>query len=182
MILETSIRSGIRRDGKVFMNKTTIMWRAILLSLAFVGMSGAQTPSEGYQFPLEGRSVLNASMGKELMRSRCSRVPPQGIEAFWGPSDREIKDMEKRLPNYLTKQISKGVARLPPPGAYDRQYLGIVVMGVRLIFGNYYPSGKMATHPTDVLVGICDGGPSFWGITFNPQTHRFANLSLSAGW
>jgi len=182
MTPETFIQSGIRQDGKVFMNQTTVIWRTVLLSLVLVGISGAQAPSEGYQFPPEGRSVLDASLGKELMRSQCSRVPPQGIEAFWAPSEHAIENMERRLSNYLTKQTSKGEGRVPPPGAYDRQYLGIVVKGIRLIYGNYFPSGRMAARPTDTLVGICDGGPSFWGITFNPQTYRFANLSLSAGW
>ncbi len=91
--------------------------------------------------------------------------------------------------------------------AYYRQYLGLVVNGRKLIYINALEIRSLSedqskaeilcrefrAHHSDCLGGlnhasdrwrqqpitVCDGGDSFWGAIYNPQTKNFSDLAFN---
>lgn len=73
-----------------------------------------------------------------------------------------------------------------------RQYAGFVQNGHRLIYVNGFPDdaaemfaeGKIVTCADHIrwqyrAIVTCDGGPSFYGMEYDPQTRQFQHLQFN---
>jgi hypothetical protein len=135
-------------------------------------------PAAQMQLPSGGLFILPVSAGQSLLR-QCSRSSPSNVSQFWSPSLEQIQRLEHDLPMY----VRPGDGRKPVIAdtvQYHRQYVGIVVNGKRLIYGNFYPtsvSDYFDEKSTPVVV--CDGGASFWGIVFEPESSVFLDLQIN---
>ena len=146
---------------------------------------GAAQP---FKFPTTGRFILPPSLGKKLL-DQCSRTGPTMIKEFWQPSAKEVDELELSLGKYLEERERAGKPNPPIDATYHRQYVGFVGkvgsihQGERLIYGNFYPDsvlrlgtpGSESTQP----VGVCDGGPAFWGIVYRVSTKTFEDLEFN---
>jgi hypothetical protein len=141
------------------MFRSLLTLAALLASIAIAHGSG-----DGVRFPPDSRRVLAPGHGLFLL-GQCSRNTPVGVVSFWLPSSGELDDLERRLPAYLAK------SEKPPDGEYARTYVGIVTKSGKLIYGNF--------HPRSGPEMVCDGGPQFWGIVFNPTTNEFSDLEFN---
>ena len=123
--------------------------------------------------PENGRFVFPVPSGPKLLK-QCSRDAPQNIKEFWQPSSAQVEELEKKLVGFLSER-EKSHLRVPPDKAfYHRQYIGIVLDGVRLIYGNFYRGGKAPVKAEAVIAAVvCDGGPTHWGIIYNTATSKF---------
>jgi hypothetical protein len=131
----------------------------------------------GMQLPSSGIFILPVSAGQSLLR-QCSRSSPSKVSQFWSPSLEQIQRLERALPTYL--RVEGRTPVIADTVAYHRQYVGIVVNGKRLIYGNFYPisvSDFFDEKSTPVVV--CDGGASFWGIVFEPESSEFLDLQVN---
>ncbi len=148
------------------------------MSLLITPLSTAWGETPSFLFPANARFILPASKGVLLLQ-QCSRTTPKAVTGFWEPSSKEIERLEERLVRYLADR-EKSHAPLPRRGvSYHRQYVGIIKGDVRLIYGNFYSGGALrAAESTDPAI-ICDGGASFWGIVFNPQTGEFEEFDFN---
>lgn len=146
-----------------------------LLVTTFGAAWGETSP---YLFPTNSRFIFPASKGAQLLQ-QCSRRTPDAVTGFWEPSPGEIERLERLLVNYLAIR-EKLRTPIPPKGVqYHRQYVGIVKAGVRMIYGNFYLDRvSQKSEKTEPAI-ICDGGPSHWGIVFNPQTGEFEELEFN---
>jgi hypothetical protein len=151
--------------------------RAIVLILICVSTVAAA--ADGYLWPPTGRHILPVRLGKPLLNP-CSRPAPKAVSDFWEPTGAEIDNLEKRLVIYMGALEQAGSLR-PPAGAYDRQYIGIVVKGARLIYGNFYPPGYSEDRQSRWPITVCDGGPALWGVVFDPKFNAFTELELTGG-
>lgn len=165
-----------RRLGRlllVMFHRTLIF--VLLLSSA---LETAWAETQSFLFPANARFIFPASKGAPLLQ-QCSRNTPKNISGFWEPSPKEIERLEKLLVYYLADR-EKARAPVPPRGMqYHRQYVGIVRAGVRMIYGNFYPGGAPREAEKTGPAIICDGGPSHWGVVFNPQTGEFEELEFN---
>lgn len=64
---------------------------------------------------------------------------------------------------------------------YYFQYGALVRGGKRLIYINALPKSERDRRQVwrrgpEV---VCDGGPNFWGVEFNPSTNQFQNASFN---
>jgi|SRR5450631_527264 hypothetical protein len=107
--------------------------------LVLAGSSAASAPTEVSSFPVEGRHILSVALGKQLLHP-CARSVPAGVKIFWVSSQADIDILEQRLVVYMAA-LEKVQSVWPPAGPFDRHYMGIVVKGTRLIYGNFYPTG-----------------------------------------
>jgi len=128
-----------------------------------------------YSFPRTERHILPIAPGKTQVKA-C-RAIPKGITAVWEPTDADADSLEALLLGYLN-----GSMTAPPRRSYGRQYIGIVVNGKRLIYGNFYPPSSNqwakkieSTRP----VATCDGGRLFWGIVFDPSSKTFSEMEFN---
>jgi uncharacterized protein len=136
----------------------------------------AITETVSVNFPIEGRHILPVSLGKALLE-QCSRNTPGAVSAYWEPSETEIDNLEKELVRYMAAREKVGSER-PPAGAYHRQYVGVISYGIRLIYGNFYLPGFGDPGTTRPMM-ICDGGPSLWGVVFDPKTNTFSDMEFN---
>jgi hypothetical protein len=109
--------------------------------------------------------------------SQCSRVSPDRVTAFWTPSVEQVMDVEQRLPALLKNSGHKIYL-----SRFARQYIGVISRGRRLIYVNAFSESLAAELETDwrkKAFIVCDGGDAFWGVAFDPATHKFLYLGFN---
>jgi hypothetical protein len=132
-------------------------------------------------------TIVDAWFGAKLV-TPCSRPGPRA-QGFWNPGFEEIMAAEQRLAPYLAEAKQCG-APLQPPQRYLRQYVGVLIDGKRALYLNAFDAETYAqmkkiepdvadwkTHPYDT----CQAGMSHWGVEYDLDSARFANLNCSAG-
>lgn len=148
------------------------MVHRILLSLAFLFMTCPVWADWAALLPPGAAFVLPPTSGGKILK-QCSRAAPQDVSEFWQPTAEQISLLEKLLTSYLSHREKTGAFIPPKYLPYHRQYVGITKGNVRLIYGNFYPMRETSTTEASIPVLICDGGPAFWGIVFDPSTDSF---------
>jgi hypothetical protein len=150
----------------------------VLLSYAVAAAGASLAQSVEMKLPGTGLFILPGDVGQSLLR-QCSRGTPANVSQFWNPSSEQIRKLEFLLPRYVRHGAGRKPG-IPDNVEYHRQYVGIIVDGKRLIYGNFYPasvSDYFDEKSTPVVV--CDGGASFWGIVFEPESSVFLDLQVN---
>jgi hypothetical protein len=125
-----------------------------------------------------GAVILPGSKANALL-SQCSRGAPSA-NGTWRPSPADIRSLEAQLPSALRRLRATDGALGRAPAGYGRQYVGIVVSGRRLVYGNYFRLG-------DPLLGdwrtgpvmVCDGGTNFFGVTYDVAAGRIIDIQFN---
>jgi hypothetical protein len=145
-------------------------------AVAAAGASLAQ--SAEMKLPGAGVFILPVNAGQSLLR-QCSRETPANVSQFWNPSPEQIRKLESLLPQYVRHGTDRN-PNIPDNVEYHRQYVGIVVNGKRLIYGNFYPASVSDLFDEKSMpVVVCDGSSSFWGIVFEPDSSAFLDLQVN---
>jgi hypothetical protein len=145
-------------------------------AVAAAGASLAQSPE--MKLPGAGVFILPVNAGQSLLR-QCSRGTPTNVSQFWNPSPEQIQKLESLLPQYVRHGTDRN-PNIPDNVEYHRQYVGIVVNGKRLIYGNFYPASVSDLFDEKSMpVVVCDGSASFWGIVFEPDSSAFLDLQVN---
>ena len=125
-----------------------------------------------------GVSPLNSGWGvvfpaeqAPLLARQCSRSAPRA-EGVWLPAVTDIAKLEAGLGNVLVQAKVQ-------PGAYYRQYGGLVVGGRRIIYVNGARNAIVHADWRSVPISICDGGALAFGVEYDPATGRFANFTFN---
>jgi hypothetical protein len=117
------------------------------------------------------QSVLLPSHENRAVTQLCSRESVAKIDGSWQPTPDVLSEMEAHL-----SDVQKLPHSLPigDPSHSFRQYLAIIVSGRKLIYVNAMPISPRGwdKHFEDV----CDGGGSFWGALYDPETKTFSEL------
>ena len=133
-------------------------------------------------------ALLDSTKAVELV-STCSRYSPQ-IEGSWNPSGKQIKKMESQLYK-IGEIISDNCCftgeQVGNVNYFYRQYVGVIIEDQKYIYINAFPSGEFENWPKEIEkpdwkvepYGVCDGGPSFWGILYDPNSNKFSNLAFN---
>jgi hypothetical protein len=161
------------REEKLKMNKLSfgrsMVVPGLILSLALTALSAD-----------EGRSViLPESAAAELSKGPCSRSAPPKFESTWTPTADDIKSMESRFALRARLIAKHKLEQMQPPKTYNRQYLGIVVGGRKLIYINAFCDDELPADWRDKLVNYCDGGWCFWGVVYDTVSHSFSHLEIN---
>jgi hypothetical protein len=127
--------------------------------------------------------ILPGSLARTML-SQCSRATPPPGDGTWTPGEREIAALEAALPGALRGQPHGSNDRWSnAPQGWQRQYVGILRGGRRLIYGNYFPRGAMAGSMDDrwrhEAVMVCDGGPEFFGAEYDVEANRFSHFGFN---
>lgn len=160
------------------------LFRVLALIVALSSVADPQS----IRLPAAGRFVLPVSLGKELLR-QCSRPTPSAVAGFWRPSSEDVDELEIALGKYLVQRDNAGKPIPPKNRAYHRQYVGFIKQGAsgqqkeRFIYANFYPesvSSELRSFDESAhVVGICDGGPAFWGIVYRVSTKTFEDIAFN---
>jgi hypothetical protein len=140
------------------------MFRRFIAVVFLASMTAAVASSIDIEFARDRRKILVPGHGEYLL-DQCSRNTPKGITAYWLPTSADIDTLEQKLLLHLTD------SKKPRNARYTGTYLGILANGKRLIYANYSPAGGPEM--------VCDGGPDFWGVVFDPRTGEFSDLEFN---
>ncbi len=138
---------------------------------------------------LPGHSALLPSTEALPLVQQCSRAAP-AAEATWQPSPSDIARLEADLPRLEGLQSTEcciSGQSIKNVDAYLRQYVGLVVARKRYIYVNAIPLQSFDNWPPQVPLPnwrttahvICDGGPSHWGVLYDPVTRQFSELAFN---
>lgn len=163
----------------------------ILLSVTLLGFceAGKQAPPAQPSKPA-GKFVLVSSHAVILVGSaalplfkQCSRSGPDPISGYWTPTVGDVQQMERDAPGFFKMQKRAAPGMLVKD---YRQYAGFLQHGRKMIYVNAFPemtardfskAGGLSWHL--VAAVICDGGPAFYGVEYDPQTRQFRNLEFN---
>jgi len=145
----------------------------VLSLLATSSVVSAATP----RYAVLPESTLSKTL------NQCSRSTPQA-SAAWTPSTEQLRELEDHLPQLAELAARQGLPRhIGDPASSFRQYLGVVVDGHRYIYINAMPASEVAlshvTASSTKPAMVCDGGNSFWGALYDPDTKAFSQLSAN---
>lgn len=123
-----------------------------------------------------------------MLARPCSRETPKA-EGFWTPTSAEIAQLEADLGKLLDVRSEVCCVSGSSLTAKDietsyRQYAGLMVNGQRLIYINAFPAasrtdGELLSDWRTEPVYVCDGGPWYWGVLYDPERRRFSQLAFN---
>ena len=108
-----------------------------------------------------------AEQAPQLAR-QCSREAPRA-EGAWQPLPSDIAGLEPGLAKLLAEQKVQ-------PGAYYRQYGGLIVRGHRIVYVNGARNAMVHPDWRSVPISICDAGALAFGVEYDPATGAFVNF------
>jgi hypothetical protein len=149
--------------------------------LPSASVASSATPEPAPMAPLatpELRVIVAAAAGRDFYFFRPEPA------SFFTPSDREVADLEAKLPAFL--RASHPASRRPTvPLAermpkYMRQYVGFVdLSGTRRIWGNFFCDSFGGTDWRTHAILVKDGGDCFFNVQFDPATGTFNALMVN---
>jgi hypothetical protein len=103
------------------------------------------------------------------------------VEGTWEATEADIDALERNLQEISNLRSIWGTRslRIVDPRSFYRQYIAIVVAGRRLIYVNAFYDIEPIRYATEQFVSVCDGGPYFWGVIFDPATHKYFDLNIN---
>ena len=166
----------------------------------------SQAPNIREPLNAQWGAVFPPASAEQLLR-QCSRTPTP-IQGTWNPSPDQVRLLEGPLSVLLDRQLSAlrlPDSLRPHAGDYYRQYAGVLVGGRRIIYVNGFHKTQVAEtrtflteHRNDsaalrnfpsafrdsdfwrgVATMVCDGGEYYFGVEYDPETHRFRNFSFN---
>src|SRR5690606_22259602 len=151
------------------------LFPALLFAAVLAGCSGSRpdAPTAPGSY-----TVLDAALAEEATR-QCSRAS-YAVEGGWNPSEADVRLLEEHLPDLLTLPSTAcclPAARRDDLGRYPCQDVGVAMGGLCLIDVVVCPVRLSAQAGAPCLV--CDGGTSFWGARFDPETATFSDLAFN---
>ena len=165
--------------------RTLCLGMALGASL-FVRPASALPPldsKDGVVFPeLKARDLI----------PQCSRGAPGPVEGTWSPSSSQIAELEARLPESLDGVLAKRGEYQDRSRDFLRQYAGFIIHGRRIIYVNAFPRFLLAVEKNSsaerhrpqpdwrsTVEGVCDGGPAFFGVEYDPDTKAFSHFEFN---
>ena len=163
-----------------------------LVLCAFLAAGAVMTPALALP-PLDPKdgAVFPEAKARDLLH-QCSRGVPGPVEGTWMPSAVQIAELEARLPGALDDVLTKRGDHQKRSRDFLRQYGGFIVGGRRLIYMNAFPrfllgdekSASAERHrPVPdwrvVVEGVCDGGPGFFGVEYDPAMKTFSHFEFN---
>lgn len=135
----------------------------------------------------EWSAVLPPDQANAMLK-QCSRGTPSGVDGAWQVPQAVIDKLEKDLPKLsklMPQQCCVKDARLETPGAYYRQYVGVTIRGKKYVYINAFRGSPSNADARDKdawkrkPVQVCDGGESFWGALYDPESGEFSQLAFN---
>lgn len=152
--------------------------KTIICFIALFTLQGATASSEMVT------KMYTVLIGEEAngISMQCSRANPPQFTDTWVPDDKMVLSVEANLDKieHLAPNLCclRNV-HISNVRGYFRQYVGIISEGRRLIYINAFRGPNTRKNWLTAPVIACDGGTSFWGAIFDPDTGEFSQLAIN---
>lgn len=175
----------------------------LALGLSQCSPSGRDSAEGGEPYFLADRGVIIPDSAAKGWRPCTDAALSGDVSGFWTPPETLKEEIDRRLPAKLDSALQRlpWEGHKPQPSDYHRQYIGMVVDGRRMIFVNgFHHSHVSAMVRTfeniaaadssfhhvgqdfwkQSLVATCDGGAWYFGVTYEPNAHRFGPILFNS--
>jgi len=162
---------GLSAGAGRFVVRIEFLRRTLLVLAGAAGIAGCV-----------GGTVHSAVMDTDqadLVMEQCSRPNPPHYQSTWKPGPQDVKQLEQDLP--ALKALAPPSAAVGDPGAYDRQYFGLVVHGKHLIYINAFRDSS-ANPDKDwkfYAMVFCEANGA-WGAVYDPASRSFSDLVFNS--
>ena len=132
----------------------------------------------------EGENWVAFSADKAQADQMLDWLFPTDADAeYWSPTKADVRALEGGLPAYL--QENKSAFYMTDAlvweqlGEYNRQYIGIVLEGRKVIYANYLCQNGAATEWKEQFIFVADGGACYFHFMFDTSTGEFYDLLVN---
>ena len=115
---------------------------------------------------------------EQVEQMGLERMLGRSISGYWTPAQDQVQALEEKLDSYLQQAAPQTYpGPLRPLGEYNRQYMGLLVNGQRVIFTNFFcnPHDHDWQHE---FVLVMDGGSCYFELKYDVQTGALYDLSI----
>jgi hypothetical protein len=102
---------------------------------------------------------------------------------YWSPIEADVHKMESGLPAYLQENKSAFYMTDAPVwerlGNYNRQYVGIILEGRKVIYASYLCQNGADTEWQEQFIFVADGGACYFHFKFDTSTGEFYDLLVN---
>ena len=132
--------------------------------------------------------LVSAADGARLVET-CSRPGPDRVDSFFEVSPREVTAIESATMRLLREKAAEyrdqqgGQAKFAPfdwpdnPASYTRAYVGYIVDGERMVYGDFRPASTLSTKG-DRWATLCDGGSKFFGVEYSLDRMKVKRIAF----
>jgi hypothetical protein len=130
----------------------------------------------------EGENWVAFSADKAQADQMLDWLFPADAE-YWSPTKADIRAIESGLPAYL--QENKSAFYMTETlvweklDEYNRQYVGIVLEGRKIIYASYLCRIGEDTNWKEQFIFVADGGACYFQFKFNTSTGEFFDLLVN---
>ena len=100
---------------------------------------------------------------------------------YWTPSENDVVTLENELGSYLQNNSDRFEGQKTPIeerlDEYNRQYIGIILEGKKIIYANYFCDSVQDWGKDFVFV--MDGGDCFFQFKYDADTAEFFDLQVN---
>ena len=158
-------------------------------TLALLSLSTVAAALGSSLDPKDG-AVLPENIAQQILH-QCSRSVPQNVTGTWSPNPTQIGELESRLPAALEAVTLERGSDYGQSRGFRRQYVGLIVGRHKIVYVNAFPSGMGGPERRPSANGrqefdwrrdavlVCDGGPAFFGVEYDPATKRFSHFAFN---
>ena len=132
---------------------------------------------------IQGESwvIFSDKQARELGIADWFIQPGQTAE-YWTPSEEAVLAIEGGLVSFLQENpdrfYSQGTPVWERLDDYNRQYLGIVLDGKRLVYANYFCDSTGRDWKKDFVM-VLDGGDCFFQFKYDVDSGEFFDLQVN---
>lgn len=155
--------------------KRLFLFLSFSLAVQLVACSSSAQPIQGKQwviFPAE--QAGEQGLGEWLLANG------QTVE-YWTPSESDILALEDGLAAYLQNSSNHFYEETPVwerLSEYNRQYIGMVLDGKKIIYANYFCDSVETDWRKD-FVFVLDGGDCFFQFKYDVDGTEFFDLQVN---
>jgi hypothetical protein len=163
-----------------------------LVLCALLAAGAVMTPALALpQLDPKDGAIFPETKARDLLH-QCSRRVPGPVQGTWTPTAAQIAELEARLPGALDDVLARrGDSRKRSPD-FLRQYGGFIVGGRKIIYMNAFPRFLLGDEKSSyderhkpvpdwrgAMKGVCDGGPDFFGVEYDPAMKTFSHFEFN---
>ena len=103
------------------------------------------------------------------------------IAEYWTPTESDIRALENGLSTYLENNPDRFNEHTPVwerLDEYNRQYIGIILDGKKIIYANYFCDSSGMDWRKD-FVFVLDGGDCYFQFKYDPNSGEFFDLQVN---
>ena len=159
-------------------------WHSILTLISIIltlpSVAGCSANAQSLQG--ERWVVFPAEQAKAQRLGDWLAINGQTAE-YWTPSEDDVLALENGLGSYLEQTNSERFNQQPFPiwerlDEYNRQYIGILLDGKKVIYANYFCDSIQTDWRKD-FVFVMDGGDCFFQFKYDVDSAEFFDLQVN---